>query len=367
MQGVAVNGRLRGYLHTRSGHDYAVELRAGGGLRCDKRLRELLHADPPALAGLRKRLRQCGDDLDAAAVELGEVVDMMRAPRAAADGPALPSGAFYARVLDELEALGWARVAEVFDGVRSLSLSFSDSAHRQHQVLVRLPHDYPATPPACSAALPRPVDLVWRTGRDGQPPSTLADVVDQYRQAADSYQSLFAALDELHENTWVVEPERPTCADTYRRIIVAKHCTLHIELLGRDGNIIPEFRFNGSENLVRPLRERLADGLTTWDSGASPFANLTRILGTELPRPGPISQSQQQQDDFGVECGLCYAYRLDQAIPDHVCDNSRCAKPFHHVCLFAQLQALPGQRSFDKIFGRCAYCETPISCKVIDA
>ena len=33
-------------------------------------------------------------------------------------------------------------------------------------------------------------------------------------------------------------------------------------------------------------------------------------------------------------CGICYAYRLDAQIPDQVCEDSRCAQPFHQTCLY---------------------------------
>lgn len=38
--------------------------------------------------------------------------------------------------------------------------------------------------------------------------------------------------------------------------------------------------------------------------------------------------------DFTMDCGICYAYQLDGAIPDQVCDNSQCGQPFHQICLY---------------------------------
>lgn len=37
---------------------------------------------------------------------------------------------------------------------------------------------------------------------------------------------------------------------------------------------------------------------------------------------------------FSVECGICYSYRLDSAIPDQVCNDPRCGQPFHQACLY---------------------------------
>ena len=35
-----------------------------------------------------------------------------------------------------------------------------------------------------------------------------------------------------------------------------------------------------------------------------------------------------------MECGICYAYRLNDLIPDKACDDSRCGQPFHSLCLY---------------------------------
>lgn len=37
---------------------------------------------------------------------------------------------------------------------------------------------------------------------------------------------------------------------------------------------------------------------------------------------------------FSIECGICYSYRLEDSIPDQVCNDPRCGQPFHHVCLY---------------------------------
>ena len=34
-----------------------------------------------------------------------------------------------------------------------------------------------------------------------------------------------------------------------------------------------------------------------------------------------------------MECGICYSYQLEVEIPDKICEDSRCAQPFHSSCL----------------------------------
>ena len=93
----------------------------------------------------------------------------------------------------------------------------------------------------------------------------------------------------------------------------------------------------------------------------------------------PLTFSQE----FSVECGICYAYRLGVGgvLPEIVCENSHCGQPFHHPCLLEVrvplfspcwcanipwevlllllqwLRGLPTSRmSFNTIFGECPYC-----------
>ena len=93
----------------------------------------------------------------------------------------------------------------------------------------------------------------------------------------------------------------------------------------------------------------------------------------------PLTFSQE----FSVECGICYAYRLGvgAVLPEIVCENSHCGQPFHHPCLLEVrillfspcwcanipwevlllllqwLRGLPTSRmSFNTIFGECPYC-----------
>ena len=34
-----------------------------------------------------------------------------------------------------------------------------------------------------------------------------------------------------------------------------------------------------------------------------------------------------------MECGICYSYQLEGEIPEKICEDSRCAQPFHSSCL----------------------------------
>lgn len=38
--------------------------------------------------------------------------------------------------------------------------------------------------------------------------------------------------------------------------------------------------------------------------------------------------------EFSMECGICYCYKLDTELPNEVCNDVRCRQAFHHTCLY---------------------------------
>eukprot|EP01027_Heterolobosea_sp_BB2_P011504 GEZU01016744.1.p1 GENE.GEZU01016744.1~~GEZU01016744.1.p1 ORF type:complete len:153 (+),score=10.88 GEZU01016744.1:140-598(+) len=143
-----------------------------------------------------------------------------------------------------------------------------------------------------------------------------------------------------------------------RRIGIGNHSSLQIELDPLCPRGVPECRFLGADSVVVPLRDKLNQNiLAQWDYTDTPRNNLQRVLGIEFPRP-----KEALKEDFSVECGICYSYRLNNQIPDKVCDN--CCMPFHRVCLFEWLRSVPSTRqSFDTLFGNCPYCSASITVK----
>jgi E3 ubiquitin-protein ligase FANCL len=111
--------------------------------------------------------------------------------------------------------------------------------------------------------------------------------------------------------------------------------------------------------VVAPLRSRLNERLGLWEPlSRTVRENLQIVLETEFPKPTVATA-----EEFSVECGVCYTYRLEGVIPSCACDG--CNQVFHHSCLQEWLQALPNcQQSFDSVFGSCPYCSKSISVKL---
>lgn len=295
---------------------------------------------------------------------------------------ALPPPPYYKAVLHEISSapeLGWDKVVRLHDSLTEIELRAVDAGGREHTLVVTLPREYPPTAasaaarPAVHALLPAHLSALEPAGaaggRDDASAFTLAAVYARFLSVLRAHQPLFGALDDLDRHAWVLEPERPTYAATSRRIAIGRHCSVQLELDTRAPRAVPEWRLLGSEAAVAPLRVRLGQNLDRWDADArTPRENLERVLELAFPPPPATAADAAATtggggDDDGLECGICYAYRLeDVGVPDMACDHPQCARPYHRSCLWEWLKALPDSRqSFDCLFGACPYCSRAIS------
>ncbi|XP_033001020.1 E3 ubiquitin-protein ligase FANCL isoform X3 [Lacerta agilis] len=213
---------------------------------------------------------------------------------------------------------------------------------------------YPTEPPDCLVDLPVQFSVSWI------PESSLLSIHSQFLAALESLKEFWNALDEIDEKTWVLEPEKPTRSATMRRIAVGNNISINIEVDPRHPTMFPECYFLGADHVVNPLKVKLNSNIHLWDPELSLLQNLKEVLEIDFP-----SREALEKSDFSMDCGICYAYRLDGTIPDQVCDDPRCGQPFHQVCLYEWLRGLPSSRqSFNVIFGECPYCNKPITLKM---
>lgn len=381
------------------GREYAIELAnvpfpgsdesvAEVSVRCDPELAELLRGSE---AVVRRRIAHCRSAEELVA-EIRDVAARSLRDKAM---PALLSSEFYARVVEEMDGVGWGRLSALDGSMTRLTLQCLDAAGRAHALGIELPPDYPRSAPKCSVRLPGPFVVRWassfeaaaaaaagaRAGVDaggGAAASaasdgrSLAAVAAQFERVLGRYQAVWDELDELDRECWVLEPERPDRSQLERRIAVERFCSVLVELDPERPRAPADVRFLGSAAAVDPLRAALQKNWTRWDEARSVRRNLERVLGLEargLELPSPATTAREE---FTAECGICYAYRLPtvgsdgkegggSAIPDIACENEKCGRPFHRTCLYEWLRALPSARqSFDTVFGECPYCSQPI-------
>jgi E3 ubiquitin-protein ligase FANCL len=368
-----------------------------------------LEAEPPLAAllrphagSLRVRLAQ-STSLDGFLRELEELVAVSQRSAAAggtrerlemAAASQLPSAEHYTRLLDELDAVGWRHVAHLSDDLRSLELRAVDPAQRAHCVRVVLPDDYGARRRRerlpgqraskrrleCFVDAPEPFQVTTDTvASSTSDVNLLALVLRQFEAFLGRFQGFWDVLDDLDASTCVLEPHHPTRATGRRRMALEKHVSIQIEVDPARPAAMCELTFFGNDAAIAPLRERWSSSLFQWDDALPVRENLALVLGVSFPSP-----SERTMDEFAIECGICYSYRLEldavadsssstanaskepprTVIPDRLCENQNCSRPFHEKCLFDWLKALPTARqSFHTVFGECPYCRETISAK----
>ena len=345
-----------GYIRTASGEVYALRVRLDSTSEFEAcpRLRAKLAGQEESLA---QRLKRNSGNVQGFLADLNDLLERQEQVGTSATTSRLPLVAFYERLISELDAIGWSTLESVSPALDSLQLRVEDAAGRCHVLGLALAPDYPRTPPRATVALPEPFELRWTS--DGTP--SLATALAQFRAALARHQLLWDQLDDLDAHTWVLEPKQPTRDGVTRRVALGDHCSLQIDLQVANPASLPELQFLGADRVLAPLRHSLNARLSRWQLERSVRTNLEDILQRDFPTPDAAVASAGGEDQYAVECAICYSYDLDGAVPECACDG--CSKPFHKSCLGEWLRAIPTtQQAFNRLHGECPYCSRAITC-----
>ncbi|XP_042547125.1 E3 ubiquitin-protein ligase FANCL [Dipodomys merriami] len=265
-----------------------------------------------------------------------------------------PPPHFYTSLVEDMETLGWDKLVYVDSCFSTIKLKSEDVSGREHLITVKLKAKHPEEPPDCFVDFPVPFSISWT------PQSSLISIHSQFLAGLESLKAFWDVMDEIDEKTWVLEPEKPTRSATARRIVIGNNASINIEVDPRHPTMLPECCFLGADHVVKPLGIKLSKNMHLWDPENSLLQNLKDVLEIDFP-PRTILE----KCDFTMDCGICYAYQLDGAIPDQMCNYSQCGQPFHQICLYEWLRGLPTSRqSFNILFGECPYCSKPITLKM---
>ncbi|KAI9916993.1 hypothetical protein PsorP6_017992 [Peronosclerospora sorghi] len=330
-------------------------------------------------ATLKLRLVQASS-LDDFGAELTELIAL--ACRDVTSDAKLPYPAYYNRLVAELDVVGWHQLRHVSDDLRTLELELEDARGRKHAIKIQLPLEYAdegsRVLPTCLVDAPERLELEWP--RETTSCVLLHEVRTQFQHLLETFQAFWDVLDALDAAACVLEPQHPTRATGRRRIALARHVSLQFQVdPAHPRALVQDVQFFGIETRVGALRERWQSvASSSWQATRSVVENVQAILNVTVPSP-----STHARHEFAMECGICYLYRLqDQAqddktthdddkdndddaqLPDLVCDNGNCQRPFHAKCLVDWLRAVPTSRqSFRLLFGECPYCREAISAK----
>ncbi|XP_021556979.1 E3 ubiquitin-protein ligase FANCL isoform X2 [Neomonachus schauinslandi] len=270
-----------------------------------------------------------------------------------------PPPQFYASLIEEIGTLGWDKLVYVDTCLSTIKLKAEDASGRKHLITLKLKAKYPAESPDCFVDFPVSFSVSW-TPQVNAPCSSLISIYGQFLAALESLKAFWDVMDEIDEKTWVLEPEKPTRSATARRIALGNNASINIDVDPRHPTMLPECCFLGADHVVKPLGIKLSRNIHSWDPENSLLQNLKDVLEIDFP-----ARANLEKSDFSMDCGICYAYQLDGAIPDQVCDNSQCGQPFHQICLYEWLRGLlTSRQSFNIIFGECPYCSKPITLKM---
>ncbi|XP_039594900.1 E3 ubiquitin-protein ligase FANCL isoform X1 [Polypterus senegalus] len=292
---------------------------------------------------IKQRLHHCSD-LASFMLELKTVLEIALKNRQAF--LIAPPPQYYSQLIKDIEDLGWDKLSHISTDFSTVRLKAEDGSGREHLITVKLQTKYPDEVPVCSADVPVPFILSWSLQ------SCLKNIHSQFLAMLESLKQFWDVMDEIDEQTWVLEPEKPTRSATMRRIAIGNNVSLNIEVDPRHPKMLPECCFLGADHVVAPLKNKLNTNMHLWNPDYSILHNLKEVLEIEFTLPG-----SQEKSSFSMDCGICYSYRLEAAIPDQVCNDPRCGQPFHQTCLYEWLRGLPSCRqSFNIVFGECPYC-----------
>ncbi|CAJ0745839.1 15513_t:CDS:2 [Entrophospora sp. SA101] len=173
----------------------------------------------------------------------------------------MPPGIYYSSLLSELDKIGWDKLELLDPSLKSLVLRLNHSSGRQHKINITLPFSYPKSPLIIQAEIPSEIQL---------------NCIFDLNEEIEKFQEFWSMLDDVDQNTWILEPDKPKRNDLIRRIALGNHCSLQIK--------------------VNP-------------------------------------QHPKDVSDYEIECGICYTYHLESSIPEYSCNNSKCGRLFHQICL----------------------------------
>lgn len=313
---------------------------------------------------IQRRMTQ-SSSISAFCVEFKHLVEqlLLRASTAfsALQSSKMPSACYYTLLLEEINGIGWDRIAELNNELNRISIRLLDSSSREHIVVFQLLPDYPISAPICTHYIPSRFEPKWisRTSR-------LSDLCEQFCAQFELHQDLWRMLDDFDTNTIVIEPLNPLRSDLTRRIQISKFVSLRLELSAHNPLGVPVFSLLGAESTISPIRDRINANLGNWDYKKSTRQNFETLAGIEFPTRESMKETDKNANgeiDPEHLCAVCYGYKIGNSIPDQSCNNVSCARVYHATCLYDWFQSIqPTTRvTTALLWGACPYCEQKIS------
>ncbi|KAI4454785.1 ubiquitin ligase protein phf9 fanconi anemia group l protein [Holotrichia oblita] len=177
-------------------------------------------------------------------------------------------------------------------------------------------------------------------------------------------QSMFDLFDEIDKFCWVIDPEKPTRKDLYRRIVLDTNLSMVIVFNPSEIRHLPEIKFLGPHNAVKKYKEIVSRNFLNWNPNEDVLSELLKLLEIDnFPSKPEHSEGDELLINDG-ECCICFSLRLNEQLPDIVCSNTSCNQFFHSQCLYEWLRSLNSRKFYHEICGQCPNCEKTIRCSL---
>jgi len=253
-------------------------------------------------------------------------------------------------IFQEIEQIGWDKLVFTDNNFGTLRFVHCDKESREHILVLERQGAFSDF----VASTNLPVNLQQKKNEK------ILIKYNKFVKIVDKCQLFWNVLKDLDEECWILEPEVPSYDCQYRRIALGKNSSLRIDVNPLQPSTFPECRFLGPSTVIDPLKQNLNKHMHLWDDQKGLLDNLRTVLDIEFP-----SKTTVEINELRVECGICYAYQLEDEIPDKSCEDTRCAQTFHSSCLLEWMRSLPSFRqSFNVVFGQCPYCEKKLTIKL---
>ncbi|XP_015588766.1 E3 ubiquitin-protein ligase FANCL [Cephus cinctus] len=201
----------------------------------------------------------------------------------------------------------------------------------------------------------------------GKNVSSLLDIRKKFQMHVQLLEKTWHTLFLIDRNFHVIDPLEPKHHHFYRRIYLSQILSVLITIDPLHPNEHPHIKLMGCNTETEKYTEIISKNLENWDPENDIIQNLLSLLNlTEFPQP-PIDDNKDKggivNDD---ECCICFSYELDnEQAPEKICDNRKCKRRFHTLCLRTWLQGVAGNEIvFDHICGKCPNCGENISCSI---
>jgi len=186
----------------------------------------------------------------------------------------------------------------------------------------------------------------------------------RFGEEVELYAEAWAVLAEIERNSYVLDPQHPTKKDMNRRLYIEPALSVQVIINPQHPHHLPQVNFMGADHLVTSLLATFASNIELWNEGEDLVSNLEQMLGVVFPSSDDVMSRDELS--AGLECGICYNERIEGSLPEAMCDNQHCNKPFHISCLTEWLKFLPTSKHVsDTYFGECPYCEKVLTCKAV--